>query len=203
MLVPDGDAPADGAVHDGGITVDDMSLARRVSMYLARVVDELVEFEDALLASQGFFAREERFETKIKQVHLEFEGTRRAQVLFEQEAATRLLVTQLTASMPVDPPGCAPELVRRRLQFVFAAAVLLSSATTSATVLKSPALLAQFWDYVAQPAPLHPVQLQYWVRCAGALLLMQPLEQVRAAVDVPTVLHGLVRHASCDAVCLP
>lgn len=55
-------------------------LAKRVSAYLARVVGALADFEDRLLESDGFFAREEHFEAQIDSLRREFEQNRRAQV---------------------------------------------------------------------------------------------------------------------------
>ena len=55
-------------------------LAKRVSAYLARVVGALADFEDRLLTEDGFFAREEHFESQIDSLRREFESNKRAAV---------------------------------------------------------------------------------------------------------------------------
>ena len=62
------------------------SLAKRVSAYLARVVGALADFEDRLIESDGFFAREEHFEAQIDSLRREFEQNRRAQVIARSAA---------------------------------------------------------------------------------------------------------------------
>ena len=57
-------------------------LAQSVSLYLARTVGALSEFEDALLREEGFFARQEHLEAQIDRVREEFERNERARTLF-------------------------------------------------------------------------------------------------------------------------
>lgn len=173
---------------------------RRVHLYLARVVDELVSFEDALINTAGFFAREEHFEAKIRSVHSEFEATHRAQLLFSTSEAVTILID--TVTRPIFNGKQADEDPRRCLQNVFGASVLLSSAITIRAMIESPALITKFWTFLEQPAPLHPVQLQYWCRCAGTLLLTQPVSKVRTVLDAHAMCRSLLCHLESDAVCL-
>ena len=151
---------------------------RRVSAYLARVVGALADFEDQLLFEDGFFAREELFEEQIANLRREFDQNKRAQVLFARSDAVGLLIAQLVAA-PVSAGG-ADLHSRRRQQFVFAASVLLTSSTALRTLHAHPSLIERLWALVERPAPLDPVQLQYWCRAAGSLLLGPP----------PTVAEG-------------
>ena len=60
-------------------------LAQSVSLYLARTVGALSEFEDALLREEGFFARQEHLEAQIDRVREEFERNERARTLFADD----------------------------------------------------------------------------------------------------------------------
>ena len=135
-------------------------LRHRVSLYLARVVKALADFEDALLKEDGFFARSDHFEAQVDTLRGEFEADERAQTIFSKPEPVQLLLGQLTTLCDESEPE--PASARRRQQFVFAASVLLTSKTTVHTMLAHPALLTQLWDFIKQPSRLHPVQLQYW-----------------------------------------
>ena len=195
----------------------DAQTARKVSLYLARVIEDLVQYEDTLLSTDGFFAREEHFEARIEVVLGEFTSNKRAQALFTTPAAISLLITQLTfeqqhgsAAMP------STEHLRRRQQFVFAAAVLLSSSLATGMILKEPPLLHLLWRYVERDAPLDNVQLLYWCRVVGLLILNKPPphpemvspvgggEGIRVAVrslGLPHLLRTLLVHLRSDAIC--
>ncbi|KOO29408.1 hypothetical protein Ctob_003535 [Chrysochromulina tobinii] len=185
------------------------SLAKRVSAYLARVVGALADFEDQLLFEDGFFAREELFEEQIANLRREFDQNKRAQVLFARSDAVGLLIAQLVAA-PVSAGG-ADLHSRRRQQFVFAASVLLTSSTALRTLHAHPSLIERLWALVERPAPLDPVQLQYWCRAAGSLLLGPPPTAAEggsstgAAVETSTLARLLPRmlpHAYSEAVCV-
>ena len=182
---------------------------RRVSAYLARVVGALADFEDQLLFEDGFFAREELFEEQIANLRREFDQNKRAQVLFARSDAVGLLIAQLVAA-PVSAGG-ADLHSRRRQQFVFAASVLLTSSTALRTLHAHPSLIERLWALVERPAPLDPVQLQYWCRAAGSLLLGPPPPAAEggpstgAAVETSTLARLLPRmlpHAYSEAVCV-
>ena len=182
---------------------------RRVSAYLARVVGALADFEDQLLFEDGFFAREELFEEQIANLRREFDQNKRAQVLFARSDAVGLLIAQLVAA-PVSAGG-ADLHSRRRQQFVFAASVLLTSSTALRTLHAHPSLIERLWALVERPAPLDPVQLQYWCRAAGSLLLGPPPTAAEggsstgAAVETSTLARLLPRmlpHAYSEAVCV-
>ena len=53
-------------------------LRHRVSLYLARVVKALADFEDTLLKEDGFFARSDHFEAQVDTLRGEFEANERA-----------------------------------------------------------------------------------------------------------------------------
>ena len=151
-------AAASAAVADQPPQQD--PLRHRVSLYLARVVKALADFEDTLLKEDGFFARSDHFEAQVDTLRGEFEANERAQTIFSKPEPVQLLLGQLT--MLCDDSEPEPESARRRQQFVFAASVLLTSKTTVQTMLAHPTLLTQLWDFIKQPVRLHPVQLQYW-----------------------------------------
>ena len=141
-------------------------LRHRVSLYLARVVKALADFEDGLLREDGFFARSDHFEAQVDSLRGEFEANERAQAIFSQPGAVRLLISQLTAL--VDENETEPTSARRRQQFVFAASVLCTARITVETMLAHRGLLSQLWEFVKQPVHLHPVQLQYWCLAPAA-----------------------------------
>ena len=140
-------------------------LAQSVSLYLARTVGALSEFEDALLREEGFFARQEHLEAQIDRVREEFERNERARTLFADPDAVRLLIGQLTSA---DAASITSGHVRRRQQFVFASSVLLTSNVAVETIAAHPPLVRLIWGFVERPPPLDTVQLQYWCRCAGS-----------------------------------
>ena len=184
-----------------------MRVRRRVSAYLARVVGALADFEDQLLFEDGFFAREELFEEQISNLRREFDQNKRAQVLFARSDAVGLLIAQLVAT----PSSAASADLhsRRQQQFVFAASVLLTSTTSLTTLHAHPSLIQRLWAFVERPAPLHPVQLQYWCRAAGSLLLGPPPAAADGSKGVPIEASALARllprlltHAYSEAVCV-
>ena len=126
-----------------------------------------------------------------------------AQGLFQRSDAVGLLIAQLVANTST----AGAELhSRRQHQFVFAASVLLTSSTILRTLREQPALLDRLWAFVLKPAPLDPVQLQYWCRVAGSLLLRDgargnPHHPSTAAAVAP-LLPKLLRHVYSDSVCL-
>ena len=179
------------------------SLAKRVSAYLARVVGALADFEDNLLCEDGFFAREELFEDQITNLRREFEQNRRAQILFARADAVGLLVAQLIAE-PSAQVGRDLHS-RRQQQFVFAAAVLLTSSTSMTTLRAHPHLVDRLWAFAERKAPLDAVQLQYFCRVAGCMLLAQPGEAEPPPMDAAALaplLPRLLMHAYSEAVCL-
>ena len=192
----------------------DAQTARKVSLYLARVIEDLVQYEDTLLSTDGFFAREEHFEARIEVVLGEFTSNKRAQALFTTPDAISLLITQLTFEQHGSAPTPSTEHLRRRQQFVFAAAVLLSSSLATGMILKEPPLLHLLWQYVERDAPLDNVQLLYWCRVVGLLILNKPPphpetvsgggEGIRVAVrslGLPHLLRTLLVHLRSDAIC--
>lgn len=224
-VVPEGFNVVDHSVDEEASIA---GLAKRVSAYLARVVGALADFEDRLLTEDGFFAREEHFEAQIDSLRREFEMNKRAavcapshdpfptallschrgvpswsQALFQRSDAVGLLIAQLVANTS----NAGAELhSRRQHQFVFAASVLLTSSTILRTLREQPALLDRLWAFVLKPAPLDPVQLQYWCRVAGSLLLRDgapgnPHHPTTVAAIAP-LLPKLLRHVYSDSVCL-
>ena len=183
-------------------------LAQSVSLYLARTVGALSEFEDALLREEGFFARQEHLEAQIDRVREEFERNERARTLFADPDAVRLLIGQLTSA---DAASITSGHVRRRQQFVFASSVLLTSNVAVETIAAHPPLVRLLWGFVERPPPLDTVQLQYWCRCAGSLLLAEPPAGGAAmaagaaggvlAADA-ALLRALLQHLHSDAVAL-
>ena len=181
---------------DGGAAA---ALRHRVSLYLARVVKSLADYEDSLLKEDGFFARSEHFEAQVDSLRGEFEANERAQTVFADPEAVRLLIGQLNAL--VDPLSAEPTSARRRLQFAFAASVLLTSSISVGTMLRHPELLQAMWGLVKQPVRLNPTQLQYWCRCAGCVLLTHRA----AAADLhgdSGLLRALLCHLYSDSVCM-
>ena len=141
-----------------------------VPIFLARTVEGLAAFEDTLLKRDGFFQRQEHFEAKIEAVRLELDRNSRAKTVFANPDAVQLLIASLTAESLLDGLGDGDGAVRRQ-QFVFASAVLLTTEVAMRTIRANPPLLRQLWQFVESPTLLDPVQLQYWCRCAGGLLL--------------------------------
>ena len=180
-------------------------LAKRVSAYLARVVGALADFEDRLLTEDGFFAREEHFEAQIDSLRREFEHNRRAQLLFARADAVGLLIAQLVACLTPSAVAAADLHSRRQQQFVFAASVLLTSSTSVRTLREHPALIERLWALVSRRGPLDPVQLQYWCRVAGVLLLRDCGGGVAHAHNFAAGLAPriplLLRHVYSDSVC--
>ena len=119
-------------------------LAQSVSLYLARTVGALSEFEDALLREEGFFARQEHLEAQIDRVREEFERNERARTLFADPDAVRLLIGQLTSA---DAASITSGHVRRRQQFVFASSVLLTSNVAVETIAAHPPLVRLLWGF--------------------------------------------------------
>ena len=141
-----------------------------VPIFLARTVEGLAAFEDTLLKRDGFFQRQEHFEAKIEAVRLELDRNSRAKTVFANPDAVQLLIASLTAESLLDG-GVDGDGAVRRQQFVFASAVLLTTEVAMRTIRANPPLLRQLWQFVESPTLLDPVQLQYWCRCAGGLLL--------------------------------
>ena len=92
-------------------------------------------------------------------------------MLFARPDAVGLLIAQLVANPMAAASQAADLHSRRQLQFVFAASVLLTSSTILRTLREQPQLIERLWAFVSRPAPLDPVQLQYWCRVSGCLLL--------------------------------
>ena len=180
-------------------------LAKRVSAYLARVVGALADYEDQLLFEDGFFAREEHFEAQIDNLRREFEQNKKAQVLFARADAVGLLIAQLVARQPAVAATVADLHSRRQQQFVFAASVLLTSSTAVATLKANPVLIERLWAFAERPAPLDSVQLQYWCRVAGVLLLRDCGGSVGHANEFASGLAPrmpkLLKHVYSDSVC--
>lgn len=169
--------------------------------YVRRVVETLANFEDDLIATQGFFAREEHLENCIEGVRTEFEADRRAVAVFAVPGAVSTLISTLCdAEKP--PPKNAPA-ERRRFENAFAATVLLSSGIGVRALKRNPPLLKQLWELIEQPGH-HPVLLHYWARCASALLLspdrMAGLRPCIALLGLSRLLLPLVRLIHCEAV---
>ena len=135
---------------------------------------------------------------------------RRKQPLLMRTTTTRICHCRLSAATP------STEHLRRRQQFVFAAAVLLSSSLATGMILKEPPLLHLLWRYVERDAPLDNVQLLYWCRVVGLLILNKPPphpemaspvgggEGIRVAVrslGLPHLLRTLLVHLRSDAIC--
>eukprot|EP00965_Chrysotila_dentata_P170061 5613437-Pleurochrysis_carterae.AAC.2 len=59
------------------------------------VLTQLTQFEDTLLGTDGFFARECHLEARIDAVRAEFEASPRAHVLFGNAPAVAMLIRQL------------------------------------------------------------------------------------------------------------
>lgn len=95
--------------------------------------------------------------------------------------------------------------MRRRQQFVFAAAVLLSSTLAVRTITSEPSLLQLLWRFVERRASLDNVQLLYWCRVIGNFLLKQPEENrinmALCSLGLGHMLRSLLLHLRCDAVC--
>ena len=71
------------------------------------------------------------------------------------------------------------------------------------TIRANPPLLRQLWQFVESPTLLDPVQLQYWCRCAGGLLLSDDGATPSGSEPPPgvgTLLRHLLRHLHSDAV---
>ena len=87
--------------------------------------------------------------------------------------------------------------------------MLLTSSTILHTLREQPTLLDRLWGFVTRPAPLDTVQLQYWCRVAGSLLLRDsgaisggsPPNSPTASAVAP-LLPKLLRHMYSDSVCL-
>ena len=124
------------------------------------------------------------------------------QSLFSRSDTVGLLIAQLIANP--SGAGASSELhSRRQQQFVFAASVLLTSSTILRTLRNSPALLDRMWAFVVRPAPLDSVQLQYWCRVVGTLLLHSPdANHPSTAAAVAPLLPRLLRHVYSDSVCV-
>ena len=92
----------------------------------------------------------------------------------------------------------------RRQQFVFASSVLLTTGTSVHTIRAHPVLLRQLWQFVEGPRALNPVQLQYWCRCAGSLLLCDVSHEgpVPSMAGIGVLLRNLLQHLYSDAVAL-
>lgn len=192
---------AEPETADGGLS----GLAKRVSAYLARVVGALADFEDRLIREDGFFAREEHFEAQIDSLRREFEHNRRAQILFARADAVGLLIAQLVACLTPSAVAASDLHSRRQQQFVFAASVLLTASTSVRTLREHPALVERLWALVSRPGVLDPVQLQYWCRVAGVLLLRDCGGAVGHSQDFSTGLAPrlpkLLKHIYSDSVC--
>lgn len=177
-----------------------------VPIFLARTVEGLAAFEDTLLKRDGFFQRQEHFEAKIEAVRLELDRNSRAKTVFANPDAVQLLIASLTAESLLDGLGVDGDGAVRRQQFVFASAVLLTTDVAMRTIRANPPLLRQLWQYVESPTFLDPVQLQYWCRCAGGLLLSGGDGATLSGGDEPpvaglgTLLRHLLRHLHSDAV---
>lgn len=172
--------------------------------YVRRVVETLANFEDELIATAGFFAREEHFESCMQGVRTEFEADRRAIAIFAVPGSVSALIDTLSnAEMPA-PPSAPKE--RRRFENAFAATVLLSSSTGVRGIMRNPPLLEQLWEFVERPAQ-HPVLLHYWARCAGTLLASPDrtdgLKRAIAVLGLRRLLVPLVRLIDCEAVRTP
>jgi hypothetical protein len=65
-------------------------------------------------------------------------------------------------------------------------------------------LLERLWTFLNRPAPLDPVQLHYWCRVAGALLLRAPdaASSLLSQRAVTALLPRLMRHVYADSVCV-
>ena len=174
-----------------------------VPIFLARTVEGLAAFEDTLLKRDGFFQRQEHFEAKIEAVRLELDRNSRAKTVFANPDAVQLLIASLTAESLLDG-GVDGDGAVRRQQFVFASAVLLTTEVAMRTIRANPPLLRQLWQFVESPTLLDPVQLQYWCRCAGGLLLSgdgaTPSGSEPPVAGVGTLLRHLLRHLHSDAV---
>lgn len=177
-----------------------------VPVFLARTVEGLAAFEDTLLKRDGFFQRQEHFEAKIEAVRLELDRNSRAKTVFANPDAVQLLIASLTAESLLDGLGVDGDGAVRRQQFVFASAVLLTTDVAMRTIRANPPLLRQLWQYVESPTLLDPVQLQYWCRCAGGLLLSGGDGATPSGGSEPpvaglgTLLRHLLRHLHSDAV---
>lgn len=176
-----------------------------VPIFLARTVEGLAAFEDTLFKRDGFFQRQEHFEAKIEAVRLELDRNSRAKTVFANPDAVQLLIASLTAESLLDGLGMDGDGAVRRQQFVFASAVLLTTDVAMRTIRANPPLLRQLWQYVESPTLLDPVQLQYWCRCAGGLLLSggdgaTPSGSEPPVAGLGTLLRHLLRHLHSDAV---
>jgi hypothetical protein len=172
--------------------------------YVRRVVETLANFEDDLIASNGFFAREEHLENCIEGVRSEFEMDRRAIAVFAvPDAVATLISTLRDAEEPAPKDG---PVERRRFENAFAATVLLSSGIGVRGLKRNPPLLELLWEFIEQPGH-HPVLLHYWARCASALLVspdrMDGLRTCIAVLGLGRLLLPLVRLIHCEAVRSP
>ena len=72
------------------------------------------------------------------------------------------------------------------------------------TIRAHPVLLRQLWQFVEGPRALDPVQLQYWCRCAGSLLLCDVAHEgpVPSMAGIGVLLRNLLQHLYSDAVAL-
>ena len=110
----------------------------------------------------------------------------------------QLLIASLTAESLL---GTESDGLVRRQQFVFASSVLLTTSVATSTIRTHPSLLRQLWSYVESPGPLDTVRLQYFCRCAGALLLGGDADgPTPPAAGMGELLRHLLRHLHSDAV---
>ena len=122
--------------------------------YVRRVVDTLANFEDELIATNGFFAREEHFESCIDGVRAEFEVDRRAIAIFAAPDTLSDLISTLCDAEAEALSQRGESKERRRFENAFAASVLLSSSIGVRGLLRNPPLLQQMWQFVERP-PIH------------------------------------------------
>ena len=171
--------------------------------YVRRVVETLGNFQDELIASNGFFAREEHFESCVDGVKAEFETDRRAISVFAVPEALSMLISILCNAERPPHPDARPE--RRRFENAFAATVLLSSGIGVRGIQRNPPLLKQLWRFIEKPGH-HPVLIYYWARCASAFLSPHRPEGLRTSIAVlglSRLLSPLIPLLDCEAVSWP
>ncbi|KFX95117.1 hypothetical protein V490_04020 [Pseudogymnoascus sp. VKM F-3557] len=92
------------------------------------------------------------------------------------------------------------EKKRNRYAFVSAEILASDSWSLSAALLENEALLRKFWEFLASPPPLDPLQAGYFTKVNEALLDKKTEEMLELFKSIPDVVKNMLQHVDSPMV---
>lgn len=94
------------------------------------------------------------------------------------------------------------EKEKRRSRYAFVAAEILASDSwsLSAALVENQALLRKFWEFLACPPPLDPLQAGYFTKVNEALLDKKTEEMLELFKSIPGVVKNMLQHVDSPMV---